>query len=323
MAFHESAVFPDLGNGSSGGPGHNTLFLEAKGGGLTRYARWAGARRQFDAKTTVTTPEDAAEILRFYIAREGGTHGFRFKDWNDYTSTSYGFLTNDPLFAPVTALDQLIGTGDGTTTQFQLVKRYTDGAQTRVRPIYKPVDGTVKVAVAGTEIVEGTDFTVDTTTGTITLAVAPTLGQQVTAGFEFDCAASFGPGADALLNITIETFYQRGCPNIPIIEDIDPSPWNDEYPYLGAFELAFSIPTQITPLMGRVASLTPGAATDLLLPSAALYEYGGIYMILTNLSGSHTITVKSLGVTIGTIAAGATKFLVCAKSSGAKAWRLV
>jgi len=316
MAFHESANFPTQVNGSAGGPGHSTLYLEAKGGGLTRLARWDGARRRFQALPVGITPEQAAEVIRFSIAREGGLHGFRFKDWSDYSTGTDGW--DAAAFD-----DESIGTGDGSTTQFQLVKRYTNGGETKVRTLKKPVSGTVKSGVAGVEKTEGVHFTVDHTTGTVTYASAPTLGQQVTAGCEFDVPAMFGPGADQLVQITMDSFRARSVPSVEILEDFDPSPVDDEYHYGGAFEASFSIPYQVTPLMGRVAGLTPGAATDVLLPAATLYEEGGPYMFLTNLSGANVITVKSLGSTIGTIGTSSTKTLLCALVSSVKTWRLV
>ena len=56
---------------------------------------------------------------------------------------------------PVTPIDQALGTGDGATTAFQLVKRYESGAQAWVRRIVKPVAGTVRVARGGVEAVSG------------------------------------------------------------------------------------------------------------------------------------------------------------------------
>ena len=55
----------------------------------------------------------------------------------------------------MTPIDQVLGTGDGATTAFQLVKRYESGAQAWVRRIVKPVAGTVRVARGGVEAVSG------------------------------------------------------------------------------------------------------------------------------------------------------------------------
>ena len=45
----------------------------------------------------------------------------------------------------------MLGTGDGTQTQFQLVKRYPSGSVIEVRTITKPVAGTVQVYKDGAE----------------------------------------------------------------------------------------------------------------------------------------------------------------------------
>jgi uncharacterized protein (TIGR02217 family) len=87
--------------------------------------------------------------------------------------------------------DQPIGVGDGTRKVFQLVKG--------TRTIAKPVAGTVKVAAGGVAV----PFTVDTTTGLVTLATAPAVGASVTAGFEFDTPVRFDLDR---LDVTLEGF---------------------------------------------------------------------------------------------------------------------
>ena len=47
----------------------------------------------------------------------------------------------------MTAIDQVLGTGDGTTAAFQLVKTYGSLYSPYQRPIAKPVPGSVRVAV--------------------------------------------------------------------------------------------------------------------------------------------------------------------------------
>ena len=63
--------------------------------------------------------------------------------------------------------DQVIGLGDGAKSDFALNKTYRSGAQTYVRPIVKPVIGTVRVAVAGDPKVESLEFSVNGATGLI------------------------------------------------------------------------------------------------------------------------------------------------------------
>ena len=109
-------------------------------------------------------------------------------------------------------LDQAIGTGDGATTRFQLVKRYGSGLRDYLRSITKPVAGSVRVAVAGQEV---TGFTLDTLAGVVTLAAAPAMGAAVTAGFGFDVPARFDTDE---LRINLTQFAGGDIPDIPIVE---------------------------------------------------------------------------------------------------------
>ena len=65
-------------------------------------------------------------------------------------------------------LDQVIGTGDGTTAQFQLSKTYGASFAPWTRIVAKPVQGTVQIAVGGTLRTAATDYTLDAATGRIT-----------------------------------------------------------------------------------------------------------------------------------------------------------
>ena len=110
------------------------------------------------------------------------------------------------------AADQLLGTGDGATTMFQLVKRYQSGPSAYVRPITKPVAGSVLVAVGG---VATTAFALDDAAGTVTFETAPAPGAAVTAGFLFDLPARFDTDQ---LAINLAAFRAGDIPSIPIVE---------------------------------------------------------------------------------------------------------
>ena len=79
----------------------------------------------------------------------------------------------------------------------------------------KPVAGTVIVAVATDPLAEGTDFSVDATTGAVTFTVAPDVGTAITAGFEFDVPVRFD--ADRV-QTSVAAFNAGDLPNVPIIE---------------------------------------------------------------------------------------------------------
>lgn len=74
------------------------------------------------------------------------------------------------------------------TRSFQLIKRYASGVAWVERPIEKPVEGTVVLAVDGAG---ATEFAVDVTTGLVTFDPAPADGAVLTAGFAFDVPVRF------------------------------------------------------------------------------------------------------------------------------------
>ena len=112
-------------------------------------------------------------------------------------------------------MDQRLGEGDGSTLIFQLVKTYQSGSYSYVRPISKPVEGTLKVAVGGVELQEGPDFTLDAATGEIQLASAPNAGVTVTAGFEFDVPVRFDTDS---IQTSVASFQAGEIPSVPIVE---------------------------------------------------------------------------------------------------------
>ena len=145
--------------------------------------------------------DDMAVLTSFFEARQGRLYGFRFRDFADFKSCAPG--------AEPGPGDQSIGIGDGVTTQFPLVKAY--GGTTR--RIAKPVEGTVRVAVDGVEVLEGWSLAV--TTGEVTFETAPGEGVEITAGFRFDTPVRFDVDR---LEITLETFGSGRMVAMPLIE---------------------------------------------------------------------------------------------------------
>ena len=172
MSFHDVRFPDDISRGARGGPERRTQIVELASGDEERNASWADSRRRYDVAYGIRRADDLAVVVAFFEARNGRLHGFRFKDWADYKSCL-------PSGVPA-PLDQLIGTGDGMATAFQLVKRYASGAQTWVRTIARPVAGTVRVALAGVEQMSG--WSVDPAMGVVTFSAAPDAGVAVRAG---------------------------------------------------------------------------------------------------------------------------------------------
>src|ERR1700749_648324 len=163
MNFHEIRFPTAIAFHSTGGPERKTEIVTVGSGFEERNAVWANSRRRYDVGSGVKTLDDLSSVIAFFEARLGRLYGFRFKDFADFKSCAPG--------AAVTPADQSVGTGDGTTTAFQLIKTYASGPANWIRRIAKPVDGTVRVAVAGVE--QTTGITIDPTTGLISFASAP------------------------------------------------------------------------------------------------------------------------------------------------------
>ncbi len=206
-SFHE-VLFPvDIALNSEGGPTRRTDIVALVSGHEERNSPWAGSRRAFNAGYGVKSVADIEDVIAFFEARQGRLFGFRFRDPFDFKSCRIAQTHSDE--------DQLIGTGDGVETDFQLVKRYISGAATYARTIKKPVVGSVLVAVDGAPQTEGPDFTLDETTGIVTFAAAPAGGASVTAGYLFDTPVRFDTDE---LRINLAAFKAGDIPSIPLIE---------------------------------------------------------------------------------------------------------
>jgi uncharacterized protein (TIGR02217 family) len=137
----------------------------------------------------------------------GQLHGFRWKDWGDYSSAVAG--------QDVSAMDQDIGFGDGETVEFPLCKTYRSGPASYSRPITKPVAGSVRVALGGDPVREGVDWGLDVTSGVITFNAPPEAGVVISAGYEFDVPVRFDTDR---IQISIANFRAGEVPNVPVIE---------------------------------------------------------------------------------------------------------
>lgn len=206
MAFDDIRFPVSISRGATGGPERRTEIVTTASGREERNSRWADSKRSYNAGFGVKSLNDIHEVVRFFEERRGRLHGFRWKDHADYKSCA-------PQTA-VSALDQMIGTGNGVLASFQLVKRYGTGLRDYVRDIGKPVAGTVVVAVNGVAM---TEFTLNALTGVITFnpGFIPAAAAQVTAGFEFDVPVRFDSDR---LAINLEGFTAGDIPEIPIVE---------------------------------------------------------------------------------------------------------
>lgn len=207
MSFHEIRFPASLSFGSLGGPERRTEIVTLANGHEERNTPWAQARRRYDAGLGLRSLDDVERLIAFFEARQGMLHGFRWKDWADFKTC--------PASRSVTALDQSLGYGDGATTAFQLAKSYRSGSWETTRFITKPVSGTVRVAVAGTEVGEGVAWTVEPDTGRVLFVDPPAVGAEITVGFEFDVPVRFDTD---LIQVSVASFQAGDVPKVPVIE---------------------------------------------------------------------------------------------------------
>ncbi|NJS38768.1 MAG: DUF2460 domain-containing protein [Rhodobacteraceae bacterium] len=207
MAFHEIRFPTNVSFGSVGGPERRTEIVTLANGFEERNSPWAQSRRRYDAGLGLRSLDDVETLIAFFEARMGQLHGFRWKDWSDYKSCA-------PSSVPAPD-DQEIGIGDGIRTVFQLQKTYASGLQTYVRPILKPVAGSVRIALAGDPKVEGLEYSVNVETGEVTFVLAPALGARIQAGFEFDVPVRFDTD---VIQTSVASFQAGDVPSVPIVE---------------------------------------------------------------------------------------------------------
>lgn len=195
MAFVEVQFPADISYGSSGGPEYATDVVVSSSGYEQRNVNWEQARARYNVAHGVKTKAQLDALIAFFRARKGRANGFRFKDWTDYQAT------------------ETLGTGDGTKTQFQLIRSYSSGSIVETRTIKKPVAGTVQVYKNA--VLQTTGVTVDNTTGMVTFAAAPASGVVVSASFQFDVPVRFDTDR---LSASLDAYGIHSWLDIPLVE---------------------------------------------------------------------------------------------------------
>lgn len=207
MGFHEVRFPANLSFGSVGGPERRTEVVALTNGHEERNTPWAQSRHRYDAGISLRSLDDVAVLIAFFEARRGQLYGFRWKDWSDFKSCA---PSAQPGFR-----DQRIGLADGITREFQLSKTYASGGHSYVRPITKPVEGTVLLGVSNDEQVLGVDFELELDRGIIRFSEPPDAGEVITAGFEFDVPVRFDTDA---IQTSVASFQAGEVPNVPVLE---------------------------------------------------------------------------------------------------------
>lgn len=126
MSFIDARLNSRYRYGFQGGPAWNTMTTDLISGRQRRAKLWSMPHHRYTADYATFTESEKNELLNAFMASAGSFSSFRFKDWNDWTVSGQQFAV-----------------GDGTAESKQLVKSYTFGVVTLVRPITLPLNPVV------------------------------------------------------------------------------------------------------------------------------------------------------------------------------------
>lgn len=318
MSFHDVRLDTTISHGAVGGPTYATAIQTTASGHEYRITRQAAGRRRYEFSKDLLDANGTggwASLLEFAAARRGNLHGFRLKDWSDFTTAT------DGRSAP-SEVDQVIGTGDGAQTQFQLLKTYdASGPNPEVRPITLPVAGTVLVAKDGTPT---SSYTLTNPGGVITFASAPADGVIVTAGCEFDVPVRFDLPQEwvriELIEGLLANWSRIGC--IELLNEVEtPELW-----YPGGSSGTIELSSDYTVHFGvELWTFAPSSAVNIFLPAPDRLPGGPNILTIHNLAGSASTLqiLDDAGGSVGsTFSAGTTRRVMLSRSGSSAAWVL-
>lgn len=302
MGHHAVVIPTKFWIGSGGGPGFYSNILETDSGQVTVIRRRQQARWKFNLDFDARKGDFCAELIRFHLARGGAANSFLYRHWFDHNSTQLGYAwadipgSNEAYSGTAVAnTDQLIGTGDGSTTQFQLVKRYEDGnGYSYAKTIRKPIAGTVVVALDGVGQTSG--WTVNTATGIVTFSVAPTSGVEVTAGFEFYFEVRFDRSADEQLSAIAANKYMQDFGSITLNEELVSNPVNEDVYQGGATYLAFASNITLEGIGTAIALFPTTTSLHAILPDPATYPQGATPIFFLFNLGANSVAIDDTTV---------------------------
>lgn len=321
MAHHE-VLFPQFeGWQHEGGPGYQTDVITMDSRQDRRVQRSQNPERSYLVRFDANSPEQVRQVLDFYVARGGLANSFNYFDPRDHHSaaTAGQIKFADDVVLPS---DQNIGVGDGTTTTFQLVKRYQDGGGSHVRSIRKPISGTIRVAVDGVEKTIGVDFTVNVTTGVVTFMSAPSAAAVITAGFKFYVPVFFGEAVDQALRARLSSPDMASTVTVPLMEALYPASPLEDFWLGGAKTLDnTSSGGPLLDYSARLWRLWP-VTSKVLLPDLSLAPEGGpIFLIDYPGVGTPPIKTHDDATLIHTLSAGQKVEIWCGRDFvNAKTW---
>lgn len=179
MAIDGVQLSAKLERGARGGPTWDTTIYSGSNNVEIRNGNWSRPVHKYTIGYGERLVGDAASsVIAFHTAARGTLHGFLFKDWTDYATTTQGYV-NAGAGISVTALDQPMTMI--TPTTYQMYKQYSNGSRAFSRKITRPKSGTILTAGASGVVI-------DYATGIVTVSsvTTPTWGGEFYVPVRFD-----------------------------------------------------------------------------------------------------------------------------------------
>lgn len=203
-------------------PRTKTTIQVNAGGNERRNQEWEHPLHRFVLPEALARDWTVVEDLKkHWLITAGPYYSFPWRDPLDKASCDL-LAANEPdetLGGRISETDQFIGTANGFTDTFQLIKTYSRGGQAYDRTIHLPVLSTVVVAIDGV-LVDDADYTVTRPGGEIVFGIPPEEPEEgpgiITAGFLFDVEVRFE--SDDQLETLVRTWQAGGFSDLTLVE---------------------------------------------------------------------------------------------------------
>lgn len=192
---HLTAEFPTvLSYGCRRRPLYRTTVIAAASGATERNQHWQYPMHVYSLPLRNRQQSELDTLVAYWHAAAGRANTFEFLDpFEDRSCAQSAAPAQD---------DQALGTATASQTDFQLIKSYTAGGQTRTRKITRPIDSTVLVEVDSVLQTVTTDYTIEAG-GIIRFTSGMLGGEVVKAGFRFRVPVAF---ADDELDVLVHNY---------------------------------------------------------------------------------------------------------------------
>jgi len=199
-------------------PMFSTQIAQVDSGAEQANARWQDALREISIPDGVRNQDTFEALKDHWLVMTGPAHTWPWRDPTDFASVPLTLPNEEPV---ISRTDVVIGTGDGATTRFRLIKRYDLGSPATPydRQICFPVTSSVLIGIDGIDpgvLSPGLTWTVSRQGGYIDFSHAPLAGTVITAGFLFDIQVRFQ--ADDTFRGILKTYAVSGFADIPLQE---------------------------------------------------------------------------------------------------------